>query len=271
MEENLKNSTDLIFQNLDQIPFPFILFIIVSALLSIYLVKKIIPQLADRLPPRFRFHLLPMVPIMRLLIMISAILIIIPSIIRPSLQNFLAIFGAAGLTLGFAFKDFASSIIAGIIALYEQPYRPGDRVEINGVYGEVRSLNLRSLSVVTPDDTVVTIPHAKIWDSCIFNSNDGSREQLCVADFYLHPDHDASRIRRLLRDVALTSPYIQLKKPVNVMLREKEWGTHYRVKAYPVDGRDEFAFISDITLRGKKALRDRAVKFATAPISVAAK
>jgi small conductance mechanosensitive channel len=39
-----------------------------------------------------------------------------------------------------------------------------------------------------------------------------------------------------------------------VVVAEKPWGTHYRVKAYPVDGRQEFQFISDLTVRRKAAL-----------------
>lgn len=265
------NQTKFIFQNIENIPWLFILTVITATLLSVHYIKRYIPMMAEKMPPRFRFYLLPMVPILRLFLMIGAISIIVPCIIQPSLQNFFAIFGAVGLALGFAFKDFASSLIAGIIALYEQPYRPGDRVRIDNVYGEVQSLNLRSLRIITPDDTVVTVPHSKIWDNCIHNSNDGSREQLCVAEFYLHPEHDASLVRQTLKDVALASPFIQLMKPVNVILREYPWGTEYRVKAYPIDARDEFNFVSDLTVRGKSAIMSLNIKFANAPISASFK
>jgi small-conductance mechanosensitive channel len=161
---------------------------------------------------------------------------------------------AAGLALGFAFKDYASSLIAGGGAIYEQPYRPGDWVQIDGAYGVVKTLGLRSLELVTPDDTVVTIPHLKIWQPNVFNSNAGQRELLCVADFYLHPRHDADRVGEKLLDVARTSPFLHMEKPVAVVAAEKPWWTHYRLKAYPVDARDQFQFTTDLTLRGKAAL-----------------
>jgi hypothetical protein len=69
----------------------------------------------------------------------------------------------------------------------------------------------------------------------------------------------------------MVSPFTQLGKPVAVMLKEKVWGTHYRIKAYPVDGRDEFAYISDLTIRGKEALRKRGVRFANVAPSLAVK
>jgi small conductance mechanosensitive channel len=183
-----------------------------------------------------------------------------PLIIKPTLQNFLAVFGAVGIAIGFAFKDYISSLIAGAIAIYEQPYRLGDWVKIEDVYGEVRSMGLRAIQVLTPDDTLVTIPHAKIWNTNIHNANCGKRDHLCIAEFYLHPEHDASLVRQKLLDVALTSPYLQVKRSVSVVVSEEPWGTHYRIKAYPVDGRDEYQFISDLTVRGKAALAEMGAK-----------
>lgn len=267
MNNTSLTDADYIFRSFNEIPWLFIFAVFAAGLLLTHFVKRFVPALAEKMPPRFRFSLLPIVPILRLFIMIAIIATIVPFIIRPTFQNFLAIFGSIGLALGFAFKDFASSLIAGIIALYERPYRPGDRITIDEVYGEVQSLNLRSLRIITPDDTVVTIPHSKIWNNCIFNSNDGRREQLCVAKFYLHPEHEAGDVRQALKDVAMASPFIQLNKPVNVILRERPWGTEYKIKAYPIDGRDEFNFISDLTVRGKSALLSMGLKFANTPIS----
>ena len=80
-----------------------------------------------------------------------------------------AILGAAALAIGFAFKDYVNGLIAGLVAIFERPYRTGDWVKIDDAYGEVIAVGLRALRLVTPDDTVVTIPHSKIWDTNIYN------------------------------------------------------------------------------------------------------
>ena len=252
-----------IFRDFEQIPFLYIIFLIVAALVLSSLVKRFIPALARVLPPRFSYYLLPMIPIFRLLITGITLLLIVPTIVKPTMQNFIAFFGAIGLALGFAFKDFASSLIAGIIAVYEQPYRVGDRVTVNGIYGEVQAINLRSLKLVTPDDDAVTIPHNCIWNGSVSNANDGCREQQCSALFYLHPEHDPELVRQILRDVALTSPYTQFSRPVRVVLKEFPLATQYRIRAYPVDGRDEFTYISDLTSRGKAALLEAGLQLAS--------
>lgn len=264
MEENQKAGLTQIFYELDQINFVLILFLLGGALLLVALIQKLLPWLAHKLPARRRFNILPLVPILRLVVLAIAVLITLPLIIRPTLQNFLAVFGAIGLAVGFAFKDYVSGLIAGVVAIYEQPYRPGDWVRIDNSYGEVQSLGLRAIRVLTPEDTLVTISHSKIWDTGIQNANCGRRTHLCVADFYLNPAHDAGLVRQKLHDVALSSPFLHIKRPWAVVLAEKPWGTHYRVKAYPIDGRDEIQFVSDLTARGKAALAEIGVKPALA-------
>ncbi|MCT7655630.1 hypothetical protein MBH78_15045 [Oceanimonas sp. NS1] len=54
---------------------------------------------------------------------------------------------------------------------------------------------------------------------------------MCVASFYLAPAHDAHRVRRVLHDVALSSPFVQLNRPVVVVMEDAPWGSRYRVKA----------------------------------------
>ena len=184
---------------------------------------------------------------LRLLFIILAFVLIIPVIIEPTFKNLVAVFGALGLALGFAFKDYVNSLIAGIVTLYEMPYRPGDWIEVNGVYGEVRAIGMRAAEIVTADDSVVIVPHNKLWDTLISNSNDGSENLMCVAEFYLAPDHDAAEVRQLLYDVALTSVFTKLHRPIIVVLMEKPWGTCYRVKGYPIQPRLQFQFVSDLT------------------------
>ena len=258
-----------IFNDLAEISIIEIIVIVVVAWLIIAVSKRALPFIAARAPSRIRLYLLGSVPIVRLVVLVVAILWIIPIIFNLTFQNFLVIAGAASVAIGFAFKDYVSSIIAGIVAVFERPYRPGDWVEIAGDYGEVQSVGLRAITIRTPNDDIVTIAHERLWKDNISNSNDGLQTLMCVADFYLSPDHDAARVRAELHTVALTSASLHFDRPVLVMLSETPWGTHYKLKAYPFDMRDQFAFISDLTVRGKQALRAVGGREITAPAAKA--
>lgn len=258
-----ENGANLFFRSLTSAEILFIILTLISSWIIIKLNRQWIPFLANKFTGKRRLYILALMPILRLLIVVAVFIITFPILIVPTTENLIAFLGAMGIALGFALKDYISSLFAGIVTLYEMPYRPGDWIEINGIYGEVISIGLRSLELRTPDDNVVHIPQLKIWDTPIFNSTSGSRDLLCITDFYLHPNHDAALIKQKLLDVIITSPFLQLKKPIEIIVREKPWGTHYQLKAYPVDARDQFRFISDLTIRGKKALLDLGVEFAT--------
>jgi small-conductance mechanosensitive channel len=260
------NSSADLFHTLGQADVLQILVIMVGAWGLIYAGGRILPWVAARTYGRLKFYILSVVPVYRLGIIFGALILVITKVIEPTVENVMVLIGTLGLGIGFAFKEYISSLLAGVVTLYERPYRPGDWIEINGVYGEVRAINMRCAEIVTPDDTVVVIPHLSIWNQMIYNSNDGGRNLQCSADFYLQPQHDASKVVGVLRDVALTSVYLQIKQPVNVIVVEKPWGTRYRLKAYPIDPRQQFNFITDLTVRGKGALSGIGVEFCSSPV-----
>jgi small conductance mechanosensitive channel len=258
------SKTVQIFNDFNKINFAGIIEIFLVSWALIWLVKHLLPWLANRAPGRLRLYLLPSVPVLRLVILLAAIALIAPMVIKTSLQNIVALLGFAAVAVGFAFKEYISSLLAGVVAVYERPYRVGDWVKVDGAYGEIISMNLRALRMFTFEDTVVTIPHIKIWENNIFNANDGKRNLLCVANFFVDPNHDAGLVRQKLSDVALTSPYLDINHQIRVIVQEQPWGTHYQLKAYPLDGRDQFLFTSDLTVRGKAALAKMGAKPAQA-------
>ena len=89
---------------------------------------------------------------------LGTVILLMNLFLNLSRENVLAVTGTVAVALGFAFKDYASSIIAGIVGLFEAPYRVGDRISIDDEYGEVISYGLRGIRVRTPSDNIVTVP-----------------------------------------------------------------------------------------------------------------
>lgn len=255
-----------IVRELSEIPFLRIAIILAGAWLLVRIVALLLPKVAEALPAGLRVRVLPVVPVLRLFIGAVAVLWVIPLVISPTPQNVVALLGAMGIAVGFALKDYVSSLVAGVVAVWETPYRPGDWVRIGDVYGEVRSVGLRSIRLVTPSDDVVTVPHGTLWTDPVINANDGERTLMVVCDVWLEPDHDGAAVIGRLYEVAWTSPWLDVDRPVRVLASEEPWGTRYRVKAYPLDARDQFTFRSDLTVRGKAALQALGVRHAAVPL-----
>jgi small-conductance mechanosensitive channel len=241
-----------------------VLAVLLLARLLVLLVRWAVQRTAEKIPPHLRLTILRVAPLARLLIDVAAIAIVVPILVEPTFQNIVALVAGIGLVLAFALKDYGSSLVAGLVTILENTYQPGDWIEVDGTYGEVKAIGLRALHLVTPDDTEVIIPHSRLWSASIFNASSGNRSLLCVADFYLHPDHDASSVRRRLTEMATSSSYRKPGTPVTVIVLEKPWGTHYRVKAYVKESREQFLLITDLTLLGKEVLQAMNIQFAQA-------
>ena len=153
-----------LINDLQDISFVRIGLIIVGTWLAIALIRWLVPFLAERGPSKLRLYLLAIVPISRVLLLTIAIVWILPIVFNITLQNFLVIAGAASVAIGFAFKDLVSSLFAGLVAIVERPYRPGDWVQISGDYGEVRSVGMRSLRVLTADANMIVVPPQQAVD-----------------------------------------------------------------------------------------------------------
>ena len=242
-----------------------VLAILLSARLLSFVVRWVLRHIAERASPHLRLSILRAMPITRLLIGVGAVVVAVPILVEPTFRNVVALVASVALALAFALKDYASSLVAGLATVLENTYQPGDWIEVGGIYGEVKSIALRAVRIVTPDDTEVIIPHSVLWSASISNASSGNRSLLCVAEFYLHPDHDAAAARRRLAEVAETSSFRKSESPVTVIVLEKPWGTQYRLKAYVTESRDQFLFITDLTIRGKEALRAMGIRFAQAP------
>lgn len=263
MEEQKKYAR--LFNDIDSQALITLGVVLLAIIVLIIVSQRGLNWIGNRMHGQVRFRIFALVPMTRLLILITALAIMVPIIIEPSLRNMVTLLGALGLAIGFAMKDYVSSLIAGVVSAVELPYRPGDWVQIEDTYGEVKHVGLRTVDIQTPDDDLVHVPHLKLWDHAIYNANNGGTSLQCVASFYLHPEHEAGWVRKALHDVALTSAYLKFDQPIIVVAEEKPWGTHYRIRAYPVDPRQQFLFITDLTVRGKTVLSDAGVPSAMLP------
>ncbi len=262
MEERAQRVSNL-FNDLNGWVIAEIILSIVLVWVFIKATQKILPWVSEFLPAKLRNLSLNSVPVLRVLALLFLVIWIVPLVFNITLQNFVFIAGAMSVAVGFAVKDLASSVIAGFVALFEKPYRLGDWIKIGDDYGEVVTIGMRAVQIRTPDDNVVTISHDRIWTDNVLNANDGFGTLMCVATFHVAHNQDTSDVAELLRMVGKTSPYLNLDRDVIVVAENETCCTVYKLKAYPFEPRNQFAFITDMTERGNATLRNAGIRAAT--------
>jgi small-conductance mechanosensitive channel len=163
----------------------------------------------------------------------------------------LAVGGTVAVSIGFALKDLVASLVAGLIILVDKPFQVGDRVTFDGHYGEIRDIGLRSVRLLTLDDTLVTIPNNKFLTDVVASGNAGAVEMMIQMDFFIGLDQDVARGKRIVQEALTTSRYVYLKRPWAVLVGEVAQAEHFairlRAKAYVLDVRFEKAFETDVS------------------------
>ena len=117
-------------------------------------------------------------------------------------------FGALGIGLGFGLQNIFSNFISGLILLFERPIQVGDVVEVDGVWGEVKKINVRSTLVQTYTSASLIIPNSEFISARVTNwSHRDSyiRRDLLVGVAY---GSDTALVESLLLKVAEKEPAV---------------------------------------------------------------
>jgi len=204
--------------------------------------------------PRMRFIVRMVEPAVRILLWFGALLFAVGRL-APTKDAFLAALGSAAIAIGLGAQDLIKNLIGGFVIVADRPYQTGDRVRIGDAYGEIERIGLRSTKLMTPDDTLVTIPNSQILDAFSYNENAGVPECMVVTKLFLPADIDPDVAIRIGRDALLTCPYLLLRRRHAVSLEDCYSETPFltlRLKGYVYDHRYQPAMVTDLTRRCKQ-------------------
>lgn len=235
--------------------------VVALAWLILRVVRVGLQQLIQRFP-RYRLQMGQAFPVIRILIWFLATAYIIFGIIQPPQTIVFAALGSLGLAVGLAAQGGVRNLIAGVMMIFNPPFRVGDMVHFGGHYGEVIRLDLSVTWLRTLDDNVVMIPNSAVLENAVANANSGELSEMVVVNIDLPRGVAIREARALATEAALASPYTFLKKPVSVMVESRyDFGFLLRlvIKAYVVDVRLERRLAGDITERVVEALRARGI------------
>ena len=83
--------------------------------------------------------------------------------------------GAIGLGVGFGLQKIVGNFVSGLILLSDKSVKPGDVVQLSDVYGFVKHMGGRCVSVVTRDEKEYLIPNEDLITQQVINWSHSSR------------------------------------------------------------------------------------------------
>ncbi|WNC71684.1 mechanosensitive ion channel [Thalassotalea psychrophila] len=245
-----------------------ILFIVVWAILKV--VKTIVNDLSEVFAER-RLLLQKALVFFQFLIYFFAISTSVLMSFEFSKELLAILGGTLAVAVGFAMKDLAASVVAGIIIMFDRPFQVGDRVLFGGEYGDIVAIGLRSVKMNTLDDNVVTIPNNTFLNQLTSCGNYGELDMQVAITFHIGVDEDLSQAQKIIRECAALSKFAYLNKPITVLLCQVLTNNFiaYKltVKVYVLDTKYEKALETDITLRVNEEFRKANILAPTMQVS----
>lgn len=230
------------------------------------LTTSTLTRLGERIAER-RLFLQQVAAFTRFGIYFVGVFLAVVSAVELRQETVIALSGTAGVALGFAFKDLATSVLAGLTILIDKPFQVGDRISVGETYGDVDAIGLRSVRIVQLDGSVVTVPNSRFMNDPVTSGNAGALNMTVTFDFYVAMDQDVALALRLIEEAVKSSRYCYMEKATPVHARQLPPVQHYAVRlrafADVIDTKYEIAFMNDVTCAVLKAFREHGIMAAT--------
>lgn len=122
------------------------------------------------------------------------------------LSAFGVLAGAIGVGIGFGLQNITNNFISGLIILFEQPIKVGDRIEVGDVSGDVIQINARATTVVTNDNISVIVPNSQFIDSQVINWSHNEHRIRFNFPVGVSYKEDPEKVKKILLEVAKANP-----------------------------------------------------------------
>ncbi|MBZ3935292.1 mechanosensitive ion channel family protein [Methanimicrococcus blatticola] len=119
-----------------------------------------------------------------------------------SLTPLLAGAGIAGIAIALAAQDMLGNFFGSAMIYVDRPFKIGDRVKIGEHVGDIMDIGNRSTRIKTLDNELMTIPNSTVSSSIITNYALPDVKIKVRLTFYVSPNSDIEKVRRILLEVA---------------------------------------------------------------------
>jgi MscS family membrane protein len=138
-----------------------------------------------------------------------------------------------GLTVGLAARDTLTDIIAGFFILIDQPFRVGDRVEVQGVetWADVVRIGLRTSVLHTRHNVEIVVPNSTIGNNQVINYSYPDSRYRMQTQVEITFGTDVEHARQVMTDAVRQADYVLPTEPVDVLYAEiGDSGMVFRVR-----------------------------------------
>jgi potassium efflux system protein len=139
------------------------------------------------------------------------------NILGVPLTNLVLVLGALGVGIGFGLQNIVNNFFSGLILLFERPIKVGDMLVIDGQWGLVREIRVRSTIFETFDRYVLVIPNSELVSGKVLNwTHYGAGINRLTLKVGVSYGSDVRQVTQLITEVCQANPRVVPEPPPQI-------------------------------------------------------
>ena len=192
---------------------------------------------------------------------VVGILIFLQVAFKIDLTSIAVMFTALSVGIGFGLQYIAADIASGFILLFERPIRVGDRITIGEDEGDVKSINLRTTTVITNDRIAIIVPNSKLVSQRVVNWSYGDPRARIPIPINVAVNSDIKLVTETLLHAAEGVDLVLTEPPPKVqLLGFGGYSLEFRLLVWTRHPSRHPQIRSDINYRIEKIFRERGIE-----------
>jgi len=147
------------------------------------------------------------------------VLISVAGVFGVETASFIAVLGAMAFAVGMALQGTLGHFASGVLILIFRYYRVGDFVEVNGISGTVKDIQIFNTTLTALDNRIITVPNGLITGNNIINftANDIRRVDMTFGIGYAD---DIDKAKASIKKVIESCEGILQDQPFDIFVKE---------------------------------------------------
>ncbi len=187
-------------------------------LLVARMVRRFTSKRIDRVPNLSKLLQSFLVAVVYWLV-ISFGLLIVLSFLGVDVTPLFALVGGASFIIGFAFQDTLGNFANGLMIMVNRPFDEGDFVDLGGVKGTVKSVNIVATTVTTLDNQVIVVPNRQVWGNVITNVTASETRRVDLT-FGIGYDDDIPKAIAVMKEAVEAHPLVLTSPEPLIVVKE---------------------------------------------------
>jgi potassium efflux system protein len=134
-----------------------------------------------------------------------------------SFSDLAIVAGGLGVGIGFGLQNIVNNFISGLILLFERPIKVGDLLVIDGQWGSVKEIRVRSTIFQTSDRSVIIIPNSDLISNKILNwTHYGPGINRLTLKVGVSYGSDVRQVTQVLDEVCRANPRVVPEPPPQI-------------------------------------------------------